>query len=270
MHEHVGTWFNALEPLIPESLRGTLNPTLLGAFTVIAILLILVRCGTRAMQQVPRGWQNFWEWTYEVFRGFAVSVMGPSGEKHMPLLATCFIFIFSMNVFGIIPGFVSPTTSINMTAALALTVFFLIQYYGVKAHGARYFLHFFGDAAFPGTRSPLLIGVNLVLYLMNVVIHVIGELAKPLSLTFRLFGNIFGEETVVAELTKLAVQITKAIYIPIPIQLVMVAFAVFGAFIQALIFTMLTAVYISLAAGGEEHGHGEEHAPASTEQAAEA
>jgi F-type H+-transporting ATPase subunit a len=111
-----------------------------------------------------------------------------------------------------------------------------VQYEGFRAHGAGYLKHFLGE---PLWMAPL-----------NVIIHVIGELAKPVSLTIRLFGNIFGEETVVSELTKLAVKIQHAIYIPIPIELVMVAFAIFGGFIQALIFTMLTAVYISLAVGG--------------------
>lgn len=236
MGEHPGTWFNAFEELIPHSLQGAINPAVLASWTVIILLVIGIIVGTRHMKRVPRGFQNFWEWTYEVFRNFAISVMGPGGEKYMPFLACCFIYIFCLNVFGIIPGFISPTSTINMTAALALTVFVYVQVEGFRAHGIGYLKHFLGE---PLWMAPL-----------NVIIHVIGELAKPVSLMIRLFGNIFGEETVVAELTKLALKIQQSILVPIPIQLVMVLFAIFGGFIQALIFTMLTAVYLSLATGG--------------------
>jgi F-type H+-transporting ATPase subunit a len=248
--EHPGTWFNAFEEFIPEALRHVINPAVIASWMVILLLVVAILAGTRGMRKVPRGWQNFWEWTYEVFRGFAVSVMGPTGEKYMAFLACCFIYIFTLNVFGIIPGFLSPTTTINMTAALALTVFIYVQIEGFRAHGFSYLKHFVGEPAFPWSCNPLVIGFNVVFTILMCLIHVIGELAKPVSLTIRLFGNIFGEETVVLELTKLAVKIQHAIYIPIPIELIMVAFAIFGGFIQALIFTMLTAVYISLAAGG--------------------
>jgi F-type H+-transporting ATPase subunit a len=247
--EHPGTWYNALEELLPEAIRHLINPQVMASWTVLLLLVAAIVVGTRRMGRVPRGWQNLWEWTYEVFRGFAVSVMGPVGEKYTAFLATCFIYILCLNVLGIIPGFLSPTSSINMTAALALTVFVYVQYCGFKAHGFGYLKHFLGE---PLWMAPL-----------NVIIHVIGELAKPVSLSIRLFGNIYGEETVIAELAKLAARIQHAIYVPVPIQLVMVAFAIFGGFIQALIFTMLTAVYISLAIGGhEEHAApAEEHEP---------
>jgi len=251
--EHPGTWFNAFEEMIPEALRHAINPAVMASTMVILLLVLAILTGTRGMQKVPRGWQNFWEWTYEVFRNFAISVMGPAGEKYMAFLACCFIYIFSLNVFGIIPGFLSPTSTINMTAALALTVFIYIQIEGFRAHGPGYLKHFLGE---PLWMAPL-----------NVIIHVIGELAKPVSLTIRLFGNIFGEETVVLELTKLAVKIQHAIFIPVPIELVMVAFAIFGGFIQALIFTMLTAVYISLAIGGGHEEHAEAHPETETAKA---
>ena len=243
MGEHPGTWYNAFEGLLPESLRHLINPQVMASWTVMLFLIIAVLVGTRRMKQVPRGWQNLWEWTYEVFRTFATGVMGPVGEKYMPFLACCFIYIFCSNLFGILPGFLSPTSSINMTAALALTVFVYVQYSGLRAHGLGYFKHFVGDPP--------------AMFLLNIPIHVIGELAKPLSLSIRLFGNIFGEETVVAQLAHMGAQIQQAIYVPIPIHLVMVAFAIFGGFIQALIFTMLTAVYISMAVA-DEHPHAEE------------
>lgn len=247
MGEHPGTWYNGLVELLPESLRHLLNPQVMASWTVMLFLVLAIIAGTRRMTKVPRGWQNLWEWTYEVFRSFATGVMGPAGEKYIAFLACCFIYIYCLNLLGLIPGLLSPTTSINMTAALALTVFFYIQYCGLRAHGLGYFKHFVGDPAW--------------MFFLNIPIHIIGEIAKPLSLTIRLFGNIFGEETVVNELAHMGAAIQHAIYIPIPIHLIMVGFAIFGGFIQALIFTMLTAVYIAMAVA-HEPGHGEEHAAA--------
>jgi F-type H+-transporting ATPase subunit a len=252
--EHPGTWYNALEGLLPESWRHVINPQVMASWTVMFFLAVAILVGTRRMRKVPRGWQNLWEWTYEVFRHFAIGVMGPVGEKYMAFLATCFIYIFCCNVLGIIPGFISPTTSINMTAALALTVFVYVQYSGLRAHRLGYFKHFVGDPAW--------------MFFLNIPIHIIGELAKPLSLSIRLFGNIFGEETVVTQLAHMGAVIQQAIVVPIPIHLIMVAFAIFGGFIQALIFTMLTAVYISMAVA-HEPGHGEQHAPADEHAQAE-
>lgn len=239
MEGHHGTWFKALEPLLPEHLRHVISPVMMGNWLVMIVLLVLMWLGCRRLGRVPRGWQNFWEWTCEVFRGFAVSVIGPGGEKYMSFLATTFIYIFCLNLLGLIPGLISPTTSINMTIALSLVAVVATQYWGIKAHGLNYFKHFLGE---PLWLAPL-----------NIILHVIGELAKPLSLSIRLFGNIFGEETVVAELLSLAGKILQSIYVPLPFHLIMVAFAIFGSFIQALIFTMLTAVYISMAVGGEKH-----------------
>lgn len=249
MAEHTGSWFNLLEGLIPESLHHVINPAVLASWLIIFFLLLAARAGTRRMTQVPHGWQNLWEWLYEVFKSFAVSIMGPVGERYMAFLACCFIYIFCCNLFGLIPGFLSPTATINMTAALAILVFVYVQYEGFRVHGPAYLKHFLGE---PLWMAPL-----------NVIIHVVGELAKPVSLSIRLFGNIFGEETIIHELTKLALKIY------LPIQLVMVAFAIFSGFIQALIFTMLTGVYISLAISGEHEHETAEHAEGHAETVTE-
>ena len=240
MGEHPGTWYNALEPYIPLWAHPYINVVTLASWTVMLVLLVFVWLGTRRMTPVPRGWQNTWEWVCEVFQGFARAVIGPDGEKYMPLLATFFVYIFFLNLFGLVPGFISPTTSLNMTVALAIVVFFSVQYLGFRAHGLGYLKHFVGDVPF-------------ILKPVMLVIHLIGEVAKPLSLSVRLFGNIFGEDQTVAAFIGLANQMLKAVPIPIPIHLPMVAFAMFGGFVQAFVFTTLTAAYIGMATGGEEH-----------------
>lgn len=245
MGEHPGTWYNALEELIPASLHGVINPSVMASWTVLIVLLVAMYLGTRRMTKVPRGWQNLWEWTYQVFLNFARTNVGPGGEKYIPYLATAFVYIFCCNVFGIIPGMISPTASLNMTVALALTTFCLVQYAGFQAHGWGYLKHFLGE---PLYLAPLMLPI-----------HVIGELAKLLSLSIRLFGNIFGEDTVVAEMMKMGIiHVTPHLILPVPFHLVMVVFAIFTGFIQAFVFTLLSAVYLSLAIGGGEHDHDHE------------
>lgn len=246
MGEHPGNWFNALEPLLPEWAKAYVNVMTLASLTVIIVLVIMALLGTRRMRAVPHGWQNLWEWVYTVFISFSKSVIGEDGPKYLPLLATLFIYIFLMNIFGLIPGCLSPTTSLNTTAALSIVVFFAVQYFGFKANGIGYLKHLVGE---PLWLAPLMFPL-----------HLVGELVKPVSLSVRLFGNIFGEDKTVEAFVGLSEKVYHAIFVPIPLQFPMVLFAIFGGFIQAFVFTTLTAAYIGMAVGHEDHGqHGEGH-----------
>lgn len=245
MPEHPGSWFMALEHLLPEWAHGYIDVMTFASWTVILLLVLSVVAATRRMQAVPRGWQNVWEWLSTVFIGFTKSVIGEEGPKYLPLLATLFIYIFMMNVLGLIPGFLSPTTSLNMTAALAIVVFFAVQYFGFKANGLAYLKHLIGE---PLWLAPIMFPL-----------HLIGEIIKPVSLSVRLFGNIFGEDKAVEAFAELGEKIYHAVYIPVPLQFPMVLFAILGGFIQAFVFTTLTAAYIGMATAHEGHeSHGED------------
>jgi len=152
-----------------------------------------------------------------------------------------------MNLWGMIPGFIPPTMSLNVTAALALSVFVSVQYFGVRELGIRgYFMHFVGE---PVWMAPI-----------NIPVHVIGELAKPLSLAIRLFGNMFGEETAIYRMMALGAAIMPYVYVPLPVHFVNVIIHLIIAPIQAFIFFILSAAYIEMATGhhgGEEHGESE-------------
>jgi len=207
--------------------------TTVGSWCVIAVLLLLLHRGTRRMEAVPGRLQCIWEWVYQTFGNFSRSMIGEEkGSQFTPILATFFIYIFLLNLGGIIPGFLSATAGLNMTVALALCCFCAVQYFGFKHQGLGYLKHFVGE---PWWFFPI-----------NIPIHVIGELARPLSLSIRLFGNIFGEDAVIANLIVLGVigLGTGGWMIPIPFQFPMLLFGIFGAFIQALVFTMLSASYI--------------------------
>lgn len=243
MEEHAPTWINAIVHAEPEWLRAFLNVNSLSALLVILVLLLVVRAGTRNLKLRPTsGAQVIWEWAYEGFVGFCQTVIGPAGPKYAPFLGTLFIYIVALNLLGVVPGFVSPTASLTMTFALSLTTIVYVQICGFRAQGWRYLMHFVGEPK--------------ALFFINIPIHIIGELARPLSLAVRLFGNIFGEDIVIAQILIMAAAIFARIYVPIPLHFPMVLFHIFVSFVQALVFMMLSAAYI---AGAVAHGHDEEH-----------
>jgi len=263
VHEEHGSWLKPIADLLPESWHGYVDLYVLNTWLVMLALVLLAWLGTRRRARVPSGLQNAWEMYVEYVRGFCVEQIGPGAERYAPLLGTLFIYILFMNLFGLVPGFITPTMSINVTAALALSVFLFVQYSGFVEQGLGYLAHFVGE---PWWLFPI-----------NIPVHVIGELAKPLSLAVRLFGNMFGEETAIFRMAALGAMILPFTHIPIPVQIINVALHLVIGPIQAFIFFILSAAYIQMAThaeDGEEHEtHGQsqetpEHAPEPAEQAA--
>ena len=211
-------------------------------WVMMLALLVTVRVGTRRMCTVPGRLQSIWEWAYQTLNGFATNTVGARhGAKFTPLIGTFFLYILFLNLGGLVPGFVSPTAGLNTTIALALCCFVAVQYFGFRHQGLGYLKHFIGE---PWWLFPI-----------NIPVHILGELARPLSLSVRLFGNIFGEDTVIAQLIAMGVIAVGATgyFIPVPIQFPMLLFGIFGSFVQALVFTMLSASYIASVV--QEHGH---------------
>lgn len=251
MEEHHATWVNALAHIIPEPARDYISVNVLSAWIVIAVLLLMARLGTRHMKLRPTsGWQVVWEQICEGFEGFCKDVIGPGGERFAAFLGTLFLYIVGLNLLGVVPGFISPTASLTMTFALSVPVVLYVQICGIQAHGWRYILHFIGD---PWWLAPI-----------NIPIHIIGEIARVLSLAVRLFGNIFGEDTVIAQLLAMSAGIFAATHLPIPLHLPMILFHIFISFVQALVFTILAAAYISgaVAHEGDDHPPTEPHVQA--------
>lgn len=215
------------------------------AGAVIFILTVVSILGTRRMQKVPGTLQNLLELTVSGLFGFIEGIIGHDGRKYAPFITTLFIYVLSLNLIGIVPGFKSPTSGLNMTLALGLSAFFYVQFQAVRVNGPiGYFKHFWGD---PWWLGPLMFPI-----------HVIGELAKPLSLSIRLFGNIFGEDKIIVILAGMSPFLIKPWLKFVPIQFPMLCFAVFTSFIQALIFMVLTAGYLTVLIS-----HESETAPAS-------
>jgi F-type H+-transporting ATPase subunit a len=236
-------------------------------WVAMAILAIAAFIASRHVELVPRGMQNFFEVVLEQFQQMIDDVIGPEGRRFLPLIATLGLFILVGNLMSLVPGVYGPTTNLNTTAACALVVFFSYHYIGVRKQGAlTYLKHFMGPV--PLALKPLMF-----------VIEVISHLARPLSLTLRLFGNMTGGHILLAIIFflmgldgligwALSGNPLGAVVGGIG-GLVMIVFTVgflyplkiLVSFLQAFIFVMLTMLYISGAIEEAEH-HGGEHHPA--------
>lgn len=210
----------------------------LTSWFVIFLLVVVSLLATRKVERIPSGLQNFMEYALEFIRDLA---KGQIGEKEyrpwVPFVGTLFLFIFVSNWSGAlvpwkliqIPGgeLAAPTNDINTTVALALLTSLAYFYAGLSRRGLGYFSRYIEP-------TPILLPINIL-----------EDFTKPLSLSFRLFGNILADELVVAVLVLLV-----PLFIPLPVMIL----GLFTSAIQALIFATLAAVYI----GEALEGHGEE------------
>jgi len=230
---------------------GEVPPADLLFANALLVVLFMIALGilfTRKLHEVPKGFANFGEWVAENMRNFTVGIIGPGGEKHIPLVGTIFFYILLMNLIGLIPGFHSPTSNVTNTLALGLVVFIYVQYWGIRSNGlGGYLRHFMGPSL--GGKFP-------ELFWLLGPIEIISELIKPFTLAIRLFGNIFGEDVILVVLAGLAGSLAGSAFGFIPLHFPIMFLALLTALVQALVFTILTCIYLSLVSG---HGHGDEH-----------
>ncbi len=198
-------------------------PHVIYSWLVMLVLIIVARLATSKITMVPKGLQNVFEYVVELIENFQYSIMGDKGKPFFPLMATIIIYVFCCNIQGLIPGSFAPTSNLNTTVGLALVIFILTHVEGVKAHGAGYIKHFLGP-------MPLLAPLMFV-------IEVVSHLSRLLSLSLRLFGNVMGEDLVIAILFILA----GMFFVPLP----MMFLGLFTGFLQAFIITLLAMIYIS-------------------------
>jgi F-type H+-transporting ATPase subunit a len=206
---------------VPEHVMYTLF-----VFIILALLSVLA---TRRLAVYPGQTQNVMEVIIGGFDSLLHEIMGENGRKFFPLVATIGLFILFSNLLGIIPGFESPTANINTNAAMAIIVFLSTHVVGVREHGLKYFKQFMGPVWW---LIPLMLPIE-----------VISHISRPLSLTFRLFGNIKGEDIVL-----LVVLFLVPWFVPLPVFILMI----FTSLVQTLVFMLLTMMYI---AGAMEEGH---------------
>jgi F-type H+-transporting ATPase subunit a len=200
------------------------------SWLVMLILILSAILCAKGVQLLPKKGQNFFEVIIDGLERFMVSVSGPEGRFFFPFIATLFLYILVSNLIGLVPGFNSPTANLNTTLSMALCTFVYTHIIGIKFHGVKYVKHFVGPVWW---LAPLMLPIELI-----------GHFARVMSLSIRLFGNIFGKEMVLSIFFAMA-----GLYLaPLPILFL----GLLVSFIQALVFTLLSIMYF---VGSMEHAH---------------
>jgi F-type H+-transporting ATPase subunit a len=213
---------------VPDPLRVV--PDYIVMVLIVAVLVaVLLGLASRRPKLVPGPRQSVAEMIVQMFEGLIVDTVGPEGRKYLPVVGTVGIFVFGCNMIGLVPGFMSPTSKLNVTLGCALVVFFYYHAQGVKAQGLKYFKHFMGPIP---ALAPLMIPIE-----------VISHFSRPVSLSMRLFGNIFAEELLI---------VIMASIIPFLLPLPFMAVAIFTSLIQSFVFVLLSCIYIAGAVAHEE------------------
>lgn len=203
---------------------------------VVSIILIITALAVRgSMRLVPSGLQNFVETVVEAMYKLVDENIGRHwGNTLFPFICTIFIFILLGNLMGLIPGFTSPTSNVNTNAAMAVPVFLATHYYGLRAHGVKYINHFLG---------PIRSIAALPLMILMFFVEFIGHIARPVTLTVRLFGNMTGKHIIL---------IVLAIITPWIVPTVILSLGVLVSVVQAFVFALLSTLYL---AGAVEEAH---------------
>src|SRR5438128_10531459 len=263
-------------PLKPAELvhigKFAITNSMLVTWIVAAGIIFFAQLATRKIKPIPSGIQNFWEWLVESLYNFLEGIIGRDlVRKTFWFFATIFIFILFVNWFGLIPGVgtigwghYDPATNVfhvdrpllrggnadlNMTTAMAAIFFLLWLIWAIQAQGIGGFLqHLFGPK---GETSGILKILMAVIFFMVGWLEVISILFRPISLSFRLFGNIYAGESILEAMSTLNPYLAPILPIPFYFMEILVGI------VQALVFMLLTAVFTMLIA---QHDHGPEHA----------
>ncbi|MEZ4528203.1 MAG: F0F1 ATP synthase subunit A [Desulfobacterales bacterium] len=228
--EHPYMFFVKLFELMGLDHFAHANPHVIYSWVVMLLLICFGFLASKGMSLVPTKVQNLFEIILGGIEDFMVDITGEEGRWLFPLVATIFIYIFACNLIGLVPGFFPPTASLNTTLSCALVVVIFTHIIGVKYHGAKYIKHFMGPVWW---MIPIIFPIELI-----------GHLARILSLSFRLFGNMMGHELVLGILFALA----GLFFAPLPIM----ALGIFVALVQAFVFFLLSIMYFT---GAMEHAH---------------
>jgi F-type H+-transporting ATPase subunit a len=212
----------------------SISSTLLTLWIVAVVVIVAFWLSARGARMVPSKRQNIVEWIFESVANFGMSIGGPGAKPYIPLFAAFFLLILFSNWSGLIPGvgrviwFRAPTSDVNVTIGLALVAFVFFQFQGFKHLGVGYLGKFF-----PVREFKKGIGAGLIAMFVGLV-ELLLEFVKPVTLSMRLFGNVYGGEVALGVLTALTVAL---------IPLAMYALEVMLNLVQALIFSTLTLMF---------------------------
>ena len=213
----------------PAQPRPWANYITMELLVVVLMMVLFALIRTQLSADEPGKLQHCFELIYEFLRGQAEDFVGPRAGKYVPYFGTIFLFVLFANLIGIIPGLESPTMFPYVTAGCALATFVYYNAMGVSALGLGYLKHF--------------VGPSWALAILMIPIEIVSNLARPLSLTVRLYANMFAGEQV----TTVFLGLTKFV-----VPVVFMGLHVFVALLQAYIFALLTMVYVG---GAVSHEH---------------
>lgn len=213
---------------VPEG-KEIIPPHIIMALIVMIIIIVFFKMTVKNLSLIPGKMQNMLESLYRAFRSMVEDFMGEEGRKFIPVVGTLGIFIGVSNLIGLLPEFGSPTANLNVTVGCALFVFLYYHYQGIKKHGLLGYLKTFT-------------GPIWWLAILFLPIEIISHFSRPLSLSIRLFGNIFGEDMVIIIIASLV-----PYFAPLPLM----ALAIITSLLQAYIFIMLTTIYLAGAMASE-------------------
>jgi len=205
------------------------------AFLASIILIVAALAVRSSISLVPKGIQNFVELVTEAMLKLVEDNIGHHwGKTLFPFICTIFMFILLCNLMGLIPGFTAATANVNTNAAMAVPVFLATHYYGIRVNGIKYVNHFLG---------PIRSIAALPLMILMFIVEFIGHIARPLTLTVRLFGNMTAKHILLLVLAILA---------PWIIPSLILALGLLVSVVQALVFALLSTLYL---AGAVEEAH---------------
>ena len=263
---HIPSALTFIEQWVPEPVAARLDALKDPIFSILVSLLLAIffvtlsrKLDARRPGRTQMAVEIIFGGLYSLFH----TIIGSTARRYTPFLGSLFIFILCNNLFGMVPlGHSSTSSFANTTFALGMLTFLYVQGIALKENGLRGWL--FHLAGTP--RSGMEWGFSLLLF----PLHLLGELIKPVSLSLRLFGNIFGEDTLMATMVLLGAGISFSLsgglpFVPgLPLQVPFYFLGLLSCTIQALVFTLLATVYIALwlPHGHHEEGHGDNHAAA--------
>lgn len=207
---------------------------------IASLVALFFYYGLKKKALIPTGLQNVLELGMSAFQKLILGILGPEGEKHLSFLGTLFIYILGMNWLGLIPFMKTPTSSLSITAALAMCVFVYVQYLNIKNMGLIDFIYHLA-----GSPKNM---VGWFLVPLIIPLEILTQLSRPVTLALRLCGNMLGEHILMGVFALMGVVWLLPYTLPLtlPLQIPFVFLSILTGFMQALVFTMLSTVYIFL------------------------
>ena len=229
-----------LHPIVDIHLGGldlSITQPVLWMMIASAVTFSVLTVVAMTLKKYPKGLQNLVEVIVDFLRqGVVINIIGKEGVAWFPFVSTLFLFVLSCNLVGLIPGSFTATANINVTAALAMLVFFMVQGAGIRKYGFVGYFKAFIPSGVPTWILPIMLPIEFI-----------SLFAKPFSLAVRLFANMMAGHMVILVFLSMIILFKSIIITPLPFVgvVIMYAFEIFIAFIQAYIFAVLTASYLS-------------------------